>query len=41
MAWDKQDPVDEWECERGKRVEQIQGNENPFGKKACVEKEMW
>jgi deoxyribonuclease-1 len=40
-AWDKEDPVDEWECERGKRVEQIQGNENPFVKKACVEKEMW
>ncbi len=35
-AWDKEDPVDAWECERCKRIEQIQGNENPFVKKTCV-----
>ena len=35
-AWDKEDPVDEWECERCKRIEGIQKNENPFVKKACV-----
>lgn len=29
-AWDKQDPVDSWECERCKRIEKIQGNGNPF-----------
>jgi len=39
-AWDKGDPVDEWECERCKRIEGIQKNENPFVKKACVEKGM-
>jgi len=38
-AWDEQDPVDKWECERNKRIEQIQGNENPFVKSVCVENE--
>jgi deoxyribonuclease I len=41
QAWDKEDPVDAWECERCKRIEGIQKNENPFVKKACVEKGMW
>ena len=27
-AWEKSDPVDEWECERAKRIENIQGNRN-------------
>ena len=27
-AWNKSDPVDEWECERAKRIERIQGNRN-------------
>ena len=27
-AWNKSDPVDEWECERAKRIENIQGNRN-------------
>ncbi len=34
-AWDKGDPVDAWECERCRRIEAIQGNENPILKKAC------
>ena len=38
QAWDKEDPVDAWECQRGRMIEGIQGNENPFVKKACVEK---
>jgi len=29
-AWDKEDPVDDWERERARRIEQIQGNPNPF-----------
>lgn len=29
-AWDKQDPVDDWERERNRRIEKIQGNLNPF-----------
>ena len=29
-AWDKLDPVDDWERERARRIEAIQGNKNPF-----------
>ena len=31
-VWDKQYPVDKWECERANRIEGIQGNENPIVK---------
>ena len=41
QAWDKEDPVDAWECERCKRIEGIQKNENPFVKKVCQEKRIW
>lgn len=34
-AWDRQDPVDAWECERCRRIERIQGNENPVVKSRC------
>lgn len=34
-AWNKQYPVDAWECLRAKRIEKIQGNENRFVKEAC------
>ena len=38
-AWDKQDPVDSWECERESKINKIQGNENPFVRSKCsVEK---
>lgn len=40
-AWNSQDPVDAWECERARRIEEIQINENPFVKKACIEKGLW
>jgi deoxyribonuclease-1 len=40
-AWDKQDPVDAWECERCSRIESIQGNENPFVKEACQKAGLW
>jgi deoxyribonuclease-1 len=29
-AWDKEDPIDDWERERARRIEAIQGNRNPF-----------
>jgi len=29
-AWDKSDPIDDWEKERARRIEQIQGNRNKF-----------
>ena len=34
-AWDRSDPVDKWECTRCRRIERLQGNENPVLKKAC------
>ena len=40
-AWDEQDPVDSWECERAQRIEKIQKNENPFVKKACDKAGLW
>ena len=36
-AWDKQDAVGPWECERAQRIEKIQKNANPFVKKACID----
>lgn len=41
QAWDKQFPVDEWECTRAKRIEKIQGNENKFVKQPCVDAQIW
>jgi len=43
MAWDKQDPVDEWECTRCKRIQsaKIQGNYNPIVKKRCLQRNLW
>jgi len=29
------DPVDEWECERAKRIEKIQGNRNEVVMRDC------
>ena len=34
-AWDKSDHVDQWECERARRIKKIQGNENFFVTRAC------
>jgi deoxyribonuclease-1 len=40
-AWDNEDPIDNWECERCKRIESIPGNPNPFVKHVCVENGLW
>jgi len=40
-AWDRQDPVDKWECERANRIEGIQGNENPIVKEQCKKAGLW
>jgi len=40
-TWAQEDPVDEWECQRAKRIEEIQKNENPFVKKDCVAARLW
>jgi deoxyribonuclease-1 len=34
-AWDKLHPVDEWECQRAKKIQAIQGNENMILKSRC------
>jgi deoxyribonuclease I len=34
-AWNKLDPVDQWECERARLIEKQQGNENPYVKVRC------
>ena len=34
-TWDKSDPVDEWECERARRIEKIQGNRNDVVMENC------
>jgi deoxyribonuclease-1 len=40
-AWDKMYPPDAWECTRAKRIETIQGNENPVTKARCLELRLW
>lgn len=40
-AWDRMFPVTDWECTRAKRIEEIQGNENKFVKRPCIEKGLW
>ena len=34
-AWNKSDPVDQWECERARRIERIQGNRNEVVLENC------
>lgn len=40
-AWDAMYPVDEWECVRARRIEGIQGNENPLVKGKCEAAGFW
>lgn len=35
-TWDRQDPVDKWECEKERRVRAIQGSENFFVSRRCL-----
>lgn len=39
--WDAADPIDGWECERCRRIEAIQGNENPFVADPCRDRGLW
>jgi deoxyribonuclease I len=34
-AWNSEDPVDTWECERDRRIAALQGNHNPFVAAVC------
>ena len=36
-VWNKSDPVDEWECERARRIEEIQGNRNEVVMRYCYD----
>ena len=40
-AWDRQYPVTPFECLRTKRIEALQGNENPVVKTACQLQNLW
>lgn len=40
-AWDAMHPVDPWECTRARRIEAIQGNENPTVKEQCQKAGLW
>ena len=35
LSWNENDPVDDWECERDKRIESSQGNSNPYVREYC------
>lgn len=35
-AWSKEDPVDAWECQRARRIKELQGNANEFVEQACL-----
>jgi deoxyribonuclease I len=34
-SWNQSDPVDQWECERVRRIEKIQGNMNEVVIRDC------
>ncbi|HGU9810147.1 DNA-specific endonuclease I [Enterobacter hormaechei subsp. hoffmannii] len=34
-AWDKLYPVTDWECQRDERIAKVQGNHNPYVRRAC------
>ena len=40
-AWDKQYPVDTWECERACRIQNIQKNKNKVIQDRCEQKGLW
>lgn len=40
-AWDRMHPVDAWECLRARRIETLQGNENPVVKGQCRQAGLW
>ena len=36
MAWDKQYPTTKWECQRAKKIQELQGNVNPILATRCL-----
>ena len=41
QVWEKEHPVDNWECVRSRRIEKIQGNPNNIVKNKCIERNLW
>ena len=41
VAWDRMYPVNPWECERAKRITEIQQSNNTIVKAQCVDKSLW
>jgi len=39
--WNERFAVSAWECRRAKRIEALQGNENPFVKEPCLKAGLW
>lgn len=40
-AWDKQYPVDSWECKRTKKITALQKGDNEIVKSRCAAKNLW
>ncbi|MEM7184012.1 MAG: endonuclease [Spirochaetota bacterium] len=38
QIWDKQDPVDAWECKRARKIRKLQGNTNHIVENRCKER---
>jgi deoxyribonuclease-1 len=41
QAWNRIHPVTPWECERAKRITQIQQSDNLIVKEQCISKDLW
>jgi len=41
LKWHKQDPPDAWEKRRNDRIEEIQGNRNPFIGQPTIANALW
>ena len=40
-SWDKTYPVSRWECERVKRIQTLQKNQNPITQSRCEAAGLW
>lgn len=40
-AWDKQYPVDSWECKHTKKITALQKGDNEIVKSRCAAKNLW
>ena len=41
QAWNRFHPITQWECERAKRITQIQKSDNLIVKQQCISKDLW